>query len=108
MWHEAEARRGGNEIASCLFKHLNFIESTLTHVILYSDNKNSFVASIFLVFMQNNDHHCIETIDHKFMIPGHSHMECEATMPPLKKKYFNENSGTTRLVSISSFYRKAL
>lgn len=50
MWHEALAKRDGNEIASCLFQLLQSLPLSVNHVIFYWDccpgqNKNYFVVT---------------------------------------------------------------
>lgn len=89
MWHEALARRGGNEIASCVYKQLSLVPEHITKVCFYSDscpgqNKNSHVAAMFMAFVQNNPH--IELIDHKFLEPGHTHMECDSDHALIERK----------------------
>lgn len=89
MWHEGLAKRGGNEIASCLLQHLLAEPSTTEHVVLYSDccggqNKNSLVASMFNIFLQSAEN--IKIIDHKFMLPGHTHMECDVDHSIIERK----------------------
>ena len=58
MWHEALAKRGGNEIASCIYQHLLSEPPNVNHVIFYSDgcvgqNKNSFMSAMFMVINFN-------------------------------------------------------
>ncbi|XP_036326739.1 uncharacterized protein LOC118739490 [Rhagoletis pomonella] len=89
MWHEAITKRGGNEIASCVFTHLLQINANANHVVFYSDccpgqNKNSFIATMFAVFMQLENN--VTIIDHKFMVPGHTHMECDSDHAAIEKK----------------------
>lgn len=89
MWHEALGGRGGNNIASCLFKHLNSLTSDVRSAIFYSDNcpgqnKNSYVAAMFTTFMATSNN--IETIDHTFLVPGHTHMECDTDHAVIEKK----------------------
>lgn len=89
MWHEAIGKRGGNEIASCLFKHINLVPQTAKHLVFYSDscpgqNKNSYVASMFLLFMQMNTN--VNVIDHKFLVVGHTHMECDTDHAAIEKE----------------------
>lgn len=55
IWHGGIANRGSNGIASCLYSFLQRLESTVTHVILYSDscagqNKNSIVAAFLSTY----------------------------------------------------------
>lgn len=90
MWHEAMAKRGGNEIASCVYKHLKTLPPTINHVILYSDscvgqNKNSFMAAMFMTFLQSTAHN-IQYIDHKFLEVGHTHMECDTVHATIEKQ----------------------
>lgn len=93
IWDESQAKRGANEIASCVNMALNDLPSGIKHVILYSDccpgqNKNSIFMAMCLWLMQTNTN--IETIDHKFMVSGHSRMECDsdhAIIEKAKKRY---------------------
>lgn len=89
MWHEAEGGRGGNQIATCIFKELTSLPSQVSKVTLYSDtcggqNKNSHVATMFLVAMQQNTH--LEIVDHKFLISGHTHLECDVDHGLIEKQ----------------------
>ena len=38
VWHEALASHGSNEVASCLLKHLNEINTEASNLILYSNS----------------------------------------------------------------------
>lgn len=38
MWHEVTAKRGANEIASCIDKYVQNVPNRVKHIILYSDN----------------------------------------------------------------------
>lgn len=94
MWHEAMAKRGGNEIASCVYKQLNMIGKNITEIRFYSDscvgqNKNSFVSSMFIMYIQENPH--IKYIDHKFLEPGHTHMECDSDHGLIERKKKNSS-----------------
>lgn len=89
MWHEAIGNRGGNEIASCILKKLQMEPRSTKHVIFYSDscfgqNKNTYVASMFMSFLQSDTN--IDTIDHKFLVVGHSHMECDTDHSVIERK----------------------
>lgn len=89
MWSEVDARRGGNEIASCLLQHLNSVGDNTKHVVFYSDNctgqnKNSMVLAMFSILMSNTEN--IEIIDHKFLVSGHTHMECDADHALIERK----------------------
>lgn len=89
MWHEAEGGRGANQIATILYEELMNLPDEVNHVILYSDtcggqNKNSHVSAMFLCLMQHKK--TINIIDHKFMISGHSHMECDVDHGLIEKQ----------------------
>lgn len=84
VWHEAMAKWGANEVGSCLYQYLTMhLDKNVKHIVLYSDSyggqsKNSHLAAMFLSVLQNSS---LEVIDHKFLLPGHRHMEKK------KKKY---------------------
>lgn len=61
---------------------------------MYSDtcggqNKNSHIAAMCLVVMQNST---LETLDKKFLIPGHKHIESDSDHSIIEKinKTYNE------------------
>lgn len=92
VWHEATAKRGGNEIASCLFKHLKSIQNdgAIKHIIFYSDscpgqNRNSYISTMFMTFLYTMNNQ-VKTIDHKYLIPGHTHMECDVDHSVIERK----------------------
>lgn len=89
MWHEVIGNRGANEIASCLYEHLQTLPAPVKNITFYSDscpgqNKNSYVALMFAIFASAPNE--IETIDHKFLEPGHTHMECDADHALIERK----------------------
>lgn len=47
-------------------------------------NKNSFIATMFAIFMQLENN--VSVIDHKFLVPGHTHMECDSDHAVIEKK----------------------
>lgn len=74
VWDETIASRGSQEISSCLVKHLSHYPHK--HVIIYSDtctgqNRNIKMALSLLKLTQET---CIEVIDQKFMVSGHSYL----------------------------------
>lgn len=94
MWHEGIARRGGNEIASCVFKHLQSLPSSVTKITFYSDscsgqNKNSFVSAMFLLFIKENP--SLEYIGHTFLEPVHTHLECDSDHALIERKKKKSN-----------------
>ncbi|XP_050513869.1 uncharacterized protein LOC126889549 [Diabrotica virgifera virgifera] len=79
MWDESTAGRGGNQIASCIYRlllELNDVEE----VTFYSDtcggqNKNQQVAFMFTFAFTKLPN--LKIINHKFLVSGHTHMECD-------------------------------
>ncbi|CAG4992956.1 unnamed protein product [Colias eurytheme] len=81
MCDETISARGANQIASCLWHFLMKLPPTIKEVTFYSDtcggqNKNNAVAMMFVVL--RHMHPTLETINHKFLVSGHSHMECDS------------------------------
>jgi len=88
LWNETVAKRGANDMGSCIFHYLSNLPSQVTHVIMYSDccpgqNKNSIIIAMCLYFLEHQDN--IKVIDHKFMVPGHSRMECDSDHAKIEK-----------------------
>lgn len=87
------ASRGSNEVNSCIFKYGMNLPSSVTHLVKFSDrcygqnlNINSIVADLFLL----QETSFLTTIDSKFYISGHTHMEVDiahAVIERYKKKY---------------------
>jgi|UniRef100_A0A2S2R8E0 hypothetical protein len=80
LWNESLGNRGENYVGSYVYKYLLNLPSNIQHVTIYSDtcggqNKNSYVAVMCLVALQNNKN--LRTIDHKFLILDHIYMECD-------------------------------
>ncbi|EDS38009.1 conserved hypothetical protein [Culex quinquefasciatus] len=84
LWNETQAKRGSQEIGSCVLQHLESLPATVQKVIYYSDrsggqNRNKNIVFMFMLFIER----CKAmnrnlVIEHKFMQTGHSHMECDA------------------------------
>lgn len=80
MWDETIGLRGANQIASCLWHFCKNLPPEVKEVVFYSDtcggqNKNNIVAMMFMYLL--HIHPTLETISHKFLISGHTHMECD-------------------------------
>jgi hypothetical protein len=89
LWPETAGKRGANEVGSILYHYLSKLPETVTHVSFISDscsgqNRNRFVASVLLYATQSLP---IEVIDHKFLIPGHTHMECDSMHAAIEHAY---------------------
>lgn len=83
LWDESRAKRGSQEVGSCLMKDLLQMPTTVEEVIYYSDRCSGQNLNKNVVFLFT---HVLETfkkrgrslrIHHKFMRTGHSHMEVD-------------------------------
>lgn len=104
LWDETKARRGSQEIGSCLLKDLLSVPSTVTEVVYYSDrcagqnlNKNIVYLFMYIVELFQGRNRPI-TIYHKFMKTGHSHMEVDSIHAAIErsKKKMSINIETPR------------
>jgi len=92
LWDETIAARGGQEIASCLFKHIfEEVKEDIEIINFYSDccpgqNRNIYMT-IMLLQVVNICHarHRQLTINHKFLQPGHTHMEADSIHALIEK-----------------------
>ncbi len=90
MWHEGEAARGSNQIASALFHHIrNEVPESVTDLYLFSDcctgqNRNCIVASMFQAVLALKP--SLKTINHIFLVPGHTRMECDTKHSLIEKQ----------------------
>ena len=80
-WTECDGKKGANEIGSILHKYIMTLPVHTKHVVLFSDsctgqNRNQYIASILLHTVLSKPN--LEIIDHKFLVPGHTHMECDS------------------------------
>jgi len=80
LWTETDGKRGANEIGSCLLRCLRSVNERVKHVTFFSDscsgqNRNQFVCALLLYAVAVLP---IDVIDHKFLVPGHTMMECDS------------------------------
>jgi hypothetical protein len=81
------AHLGAKEIATCLYRHLMGETFKTPKVVLTSDsccgqNKNLSVNAR----LHMKDRLKITSIGHKFLEPGHTHIECDADHGTIEKK----------------------
>ena len=90
MWSKEVAKKGGNEVASCLY---DFIRTKLRsnpeieEFKLYStscagQNKNRHVLAMLRYLTEKTS---IGNITHTLMVPGHLHMECDSVHAIIEK-----------------------
>lgn len=81
MWHEAEGEKGANQVGSCVLRHLiDHVPEGVERVVLMSDtctgqNRNSILAAMYITGLQI--HPTLKTIEHIFLIAGHTHLEVD-------------------------------
>lgn len=88
VWSENVASRGGQEVASCLLKHLkSSVAENTKHVILWSDscggqNRNIKVTLLLKKFLSESQ---LDVIEQKFFVPGHSYNSCDRCFSLIEK-----------------------
>lgn len=83
FWTEVDAKRGANEIGSCVWEYLKNVcaeDEEQKKNIFYSDNccgqnKNKYIATLYLYAVS---HLNIASITHKFLIRGHTQNEADS------------------------------
>jgi len=92
VWNETIAKRGANEIGSCI---LNFLQNcfngtteSLSNVIFYSNkcagqNKNKFITSLYIYAVLTMN---IQSIRHKYLIVGHTQNEGDCMHSVIEKQ----------------------
>lgn len=65
-----------------------FIYPQVSHITLYSDtcggqNKNTHLVAMFMAVLKN--HPTLKTVDHKFLLAGHTRMECDSDNALIEK-----------------------
>lgn len=86
MWYESVAKRGSNDISSCMYKY-NKSLGAVDHIIYYSDscsgqNRNLPFSCMCLYSVQNMP---INTITHTYFERGHSQMEGDSVHATIEK-----------------------
>lgn len=79
MWPESVAKRGSDEIASCLWKYVQINKPTSDGLIAFSDNcggqnKNWNLMAFWRQLVIDGVY---QTIEHRFLIPGHTRLLCD-------------------------------
>lgn len=79
-WTEINGQRGSSEIGTCLYRWIQNLPDNVTEISLFSDtcsgqNRNQFIAALFLFIVQNST---LNIIEHNFLESGHSYMEVDS------------------------------
>lgn len=89
-WDESIARRGSEEIISCLYRHLfNVIQPTVQKIILYSDPsdiyRNMTVTLMLKKIFDYWPHEQLRTIEQRFFEYGHNFGKSRRTIALIEK-----------------------
>lgn len=90
VWDETIAKRGPEEVGSCLIEHIwNTIPKTTKKVILYSDATGLY-RNIQIIIMLgklfDSENHDLQTIEHRFFFEGHSMNDCNRCFNTIEKE----------------------
>lgn len=85
-----KVKGGSSEIGSCIFKYLKTLPPSTKNVTFYSDrcggqNLNKFMAAMCMIAVQEIEH--LKTIDLKFLVVGHSEMECDSMHAAISREF---------------------
>lgn len=90
VWDETDGKLEASVFATCIIKQLKTFHDhypEIHHIIIYSDgcfyqNRNVTLANALLVFCEETN----VTIEQKYLISGHTQMECDATHSLIERK----------------------
>lgn len=88
VWDESVAKRGPEEIASCLFEHITAIKSSTKKLILYSKANSLYRNTKMIMFLVKilKERKDLETIEQRFFFPGHDSNDCSNCFDKIEKK----------------------
>lgn len=90
VWNETTAKRGPEEVGSCLLKHIiNTISNDTKKVILYSDSTGLYRNAQVAMMLRNlfdNVNIDLQSIELRFFSQGHSKNDCNACFDLIDKK----------------------
>lgn len=90
IWHEGQSGRGGNQMASCILQALNtgLLNNYKRKLCVWSDNcagqlKNRMLLFLYIFLVTTG---MFDTIDHKFLISGHSFSASDRDFAIIEKR----------------------
>ena len=89
LWEETLTGRGGNEIASCLFKVLSLENFPKRNkLIVWSDNcigqnKNKIMLMLFIYLVASGMY---DQIEQTFLVSGHSYLPCDRDFAQIERR----------------------
>lgn len=90
MWGECDAKRGANEIASCLYSYLKSVdERGIKNILFYCDscpgqNKNKTILTVLNYFLMKSKH--LEVIQINYLLPGHTYMPVDSVHATIERE----------------------
>lgn len=88
MWTENVAKRGSDEIASCILKYLkDYPPVPNNNLIVFTDNcggqnKNWTLMALWLYLVRTNVY---KSIEHRFLVSGHTHLPSDRDFAAIEK-----------------------
>lgn len=94
VWGETDGWLVSSVFATCIIKHLRKMQTLspeIHHIIIYSDgcfyqNRNVVLSNALLAFSMETQ----ITIEQKFLISGHTQMECDSSHSLIERKIKNK------------------
>lgn len=95
VWTENIAKRGSDEIASCVLKYITeYSQPRGNHLIVFTDNcggqnKNWTMVALWLHLVRSKVY---QTIEHRFLVAGHTHLPSDRDFAAIEKhkKYLGQ------------------
>ena len=93
VWDETVAKRGPNEIGSCILRWLKHVRETEGKVIdtlrIFCDNCAGQNKNIFnvVLFLQQIQKKLLNRVEFSFLVSGHSFLPCDRTFGVIEKMY---------------------
>ena len=93
VWDETIAKRGPNEISSCILRWLDFVRNTqgdnVTRLRIFADNcagQNKNIYNV-LTLLQQVQKRLLRRVEVIFLVSGHSFMPCDRAFGVIEKVY---------------------
>lgn len=88
VWDEVTAKRGPEEIASCLFEQIAGISTSIKKVIVYSNASSLYRNTKMILFLVKmlKERKDLQTIEQRFFFPGHETNDCSRCLEKIEKK----------------------
>ena len=89
IWDETQAKRGSDEICSCIIKWIEAHKHEgFKKLVIYADNCAGQNKNIYLILnclrLLHKD--ILQEITIEFMVPGHSYLPCDRTFGQIEQK----------------------